>query len=100
MTTEQLQKAKEIEEQLKTYKAEIKILENNCEIEEDKKRFPRLSIKNFRKKPTEKTHKDFWCSRDLDSIGSTIFLSDDEVRMIVNLKKEKVKILEDELKKI
>lgn len=34
VTGEQLQKAKEIEEQLKTYKAEIKILENNCEIKE------------------------------------------------------------------
>lgn len=94
MTNEQLEKANEIRSNIRTLKAECDSLAPDWKTG----LFRERSIhKLLNGKPKSKTYKSYYCTEQLDIIGSAILITPDEVEILRNFKIEKIRLLQKEL---
>lgn len=98
MTEENVKRANVIIGEINTLEQEIKTLTNMESNTRDKRECThRLLLKKLLRRPSEKTVFNYWSSQDLDSIHSIILFDADEVKLLVDYKKDKANRLKEEL---
>lgn len=94
MTNEQLNQANAIRAEIVTLEAEVANM--ICH----KESFIGRELRKILKLPKTKTHYNLYCSHNLDCIGSSVVLREDEVEVLTNYKKQKIEQLKDQLENI
>lgn len=87
--------ASKLKSEVETLKLEIDQIEGFVKVELPNKSW--LFAKRFKTKPTEKTYKGYYCSKDLDCLGSSILINQREAKAVIEVKKEEIKELEQKI---
>ncbi|ADZ82469.1 hypothetical protein [Cellulosilyticum lentocellum] len=94
MTNEQLEQANEIKKEIITLEAEVE------QMIVHKESFILRQLRKVIDLPSKKTHYNLYCTNNLDCIGSTVVLREDEVEMLTNYKKQRIEQLSKQLESI
>lgn len=90
MTEETLKKANYINQEIETLEAEVKELCFLSIVKEGR-------LRRLLERPKEKTYKKLYCIANIDSIESAIILREDEIKVLIGYKHEKIRSLREQL---
>jgi len=101
MNAEEFKMAEAMKKDIETLEEEIKTL-SNMEYNTREKRTGthRLALSKLFKKPEKKTVWNYWCSQNLDSLGSIILFDADEVQVLIDFKMSKLNALKEKFSKL
>lgn len=101
MTTEQIQLANKITDEIRILEKEINTLSSIEDNTRKKKEGThRLCLKKLFVKPIKKTGFGYWSSQDIDSIHSIVLFDADEIKALIDFKQAKLDRLKLKLSEI
>ena len=92
MKYENIEKAKHYKSEIETLELEIKEIQKL--VGANKPNLNWLFSKMFKGTPREKTYKGFYCTRELDCIGSSVLINPREAQAVIDVKKIEIKEFE------